>query len=272
LISRPSDHDLQRAQGSGRLVVSGSDRGTRIVDVYERSPIRIMFPKINHAIEEAVLINTAGGVAGGDRLQYDVTALPNSSIAVTTQAAERIYRALDQPARISAALTVHEDAKLAWLPQETIVFNSARLHRQMDVHVSSGAELIALEWLVLGRAAHGEQMTNGSITDSWRVKKDGRLVWADSFRITDDIFPHLHQKALISNYSTVGTLIYFGPDFEARLETLRDISTSSQCHCAATAVAELIIARFAAKDSLDVRHALRTFLQESSRIPKMWLS
>src|ERR1700731_750234 len=96
----PSDKDLQRAKGSGRTVLSGSDKGTRIMDVYQRSPIRIMFPRAaGGAIEEAVLINTAGGIAGGDRLESGVTALANASIAVTSQAAEKVYRALNEPAR-----------------------------------------------------------------------------------------------------------------------------------------------------------------------------
>ena len=171
----PSDKDLQRAEGSGRIVLSGSEKGTRIMDVFQRSPIRIMFPRAGGgAVEEAVLVNTAGGIAGGDRLESGVTALANASIAVTSQAAEKVYRALNEPARIATKLKACEAAKLAWLPQETIVFNWGRLSRETEIELSSGAELLALEWLVLGRAAHGEEMVGGHITDSWRVKKDGR--------------------------------------------------------------------------------------------------
>ena len=114
----PSDKDLQRAEGSGRIVLSGSDKGTRIVDVFQRAPIRIMFPSTTDGpLEEAVLVNTAGGIAGGDRLETGVTALGNASIAVTSQAAEKVYRALDEPARIMTRLKACEVAKLAWLPQ-----------------------------------------------------------------------------------------------------------------------------------------------------------
>ena len=181
----PSDNDLQRAEGFGRALLSGSEKGSRIVDIFQRSPIRIMFPGAGGgAVEEAVLVNTAGGIAGGDRLECGVTALANASIAVTSQAAEKIYRALNEPARIATKLKACEAAKLAWLPQETIVFNWGRLSRETEIEVSSGAELLALEWLVLGRAAHGEEMVGGHIADSWRVKKDGRLIWADSFRAT----------------------------------------------------------------------------------------
>ena len=274
-----SDKDLQRAKGSGRLVLSESEKGTRIMDIFQRSPIRIMFPRTAcGAIEEAVFVNTSGGIAGGDRLDSSVIALAKASVAVTSQAAEKVYRALDEPARIATKLRVREAAKLAWLPQETIVFDQARLSRETEIEVSSGAELLALEWLVLGRAAHGEQMVGGHITDSWRVKKEGRLIWADSFRATNEMFPYLHRKSLLSNCKAIGTLIYFGPRLEARLEFLRDIARSLGCRCGATSAGGLIIVRFAARTSSDLRHALRGLLLQFSqefgpgpfRVPKMW--
>jgi urease accessory protein len=249
------------------------------MDVYQRSPIRIMFPLDGRGgIAEAVLVNTAGGIAGGDRLESSVIARANASLTVTSQAAERVYRAISEPARIATKLTVCEDAKLAWLPQETIVFNCGRLQRATAIDISSGAELLALEWLILGRAAYGEEMLGGYITDSWQVRKDGRLIWADSFRITDDMFPHLHQKALLSDCTAVGTLIYFGPHLDARLEFLRDLASSLQCQCAATSVGGLIIVRFAARLATDLRLALRSLLHRFGqelgpgpfRVPKMW--
>jgi urease accessory protein len=276
----PSDKDLQRAKGSGRVVLSGSEKGTCITDVFQRYPICVMFPRTgSSAVEEAVFVNTAGGIAGGDRLESAVTVLAGASIAVTSQAAEKVYRALNEPARVATKLRACEAAKLAWLPQETIVFNWARLSRETEIELCSGAELLALEWLVLGRAAHGEEMIGGHITDRWLVKKDGRLIWADNFRATDETFPQLHRKALLSNCRAIGTLIYFGPYMDKRLEFFRDIAPSLECDCAATSVGGLIVVRFAAKVSSDLRLALRGFLQQFSRelgpgpfrVPKMWL-
>jgi urease accessory protein len=274
-----SDKNLQRAEGSGRIVLGGSDQGTRIVDVFQQSPIRIMFPRAGGGpVEEAVFVNTAGGVAGGDRLKFAVTALSNASVAVTSQAAEKIYRALAEPARITTLLKACEAAKLAWLPQETIVFNCARLYRQTEIELSSGAELLALEWLVLGRAAYGEEMIAGHISDGWRVKKDGRLIWADCFRATDETFPHLNRNALLANCKAVATLIYFGPELDTRLEFLRDIVPFLECQSAATSVGGLIVVRLAAKVSSNLRSALHSLLQQFSRelgsgpfcVPKMW--
>ena len=276
---RRSDRDLQRADGCGRLVLSSSANGTRIEDVFERSPTRIMFPRIGHcAVEEAVIINTGGGVAGGDRLECSVAALPGASIAVTSQAAEKVYRALDYPAQVTTRLKVRESARLAWLPQESILFNGARLHRTTEIELFSGAELLALEWLVLGRAAHKEIVVGGSILDGWRVKKDGRLIWAESFRVSDEIFVHLNRKALLSNFNSIATLVYFGPDVHRTLEFLREIVPSLGCDCAVTLVNGLIVARFAAKRSFDLKLALRNFLQQFEpvvgsgpfRVPKMW--
>jgi urease accessory protein len=276
---RPSDYDLQRADGSSRIVLSGSENGTRIKELFQRSPLRIMFPRtVAGTVEEAVLVNTAGGIAGGDRLECGVTALANASIAVTSQAAEKVYRALDAPARIATRLKVCEAAKVAWLPQETILFNWGRLSRTMEIELSDGAELLALEWLVLGRTAHGEEITGGHIADSWRVKRDGRLIWADSFRATDETFPHLHKKALLSDCKAFGTLVYFGSHLDARLEFLRDIAPSRGCYCSMTSVSGLIIARFAARTSFELRLTLRGFLQQFSAefgghpfgVPKMW--
>lgn len=273
------DSDLQRAQGGGRIVLSGARYGARIVEVVQRSPIRIMFPRVaGSPVDEAVFINTAGGIAGGDRLECDVTALAEASIAVTSQAAEKVYRALSEPAYISTRLRACEAAKLAWLPQQTIVFNWARLGRKTEVDVVSGAELLALEWLVLGRAAHGEEMIGGHISDTWHVKKDGRLIWADCFRVTDGTFQNLKRNALLSSCKAIGTLIYFGPDFAARLEFFRGIAGSLKCHCAATCVSGLVVVRLAARLASDLSLALRTLLQQFSqhfgpgpfRVPKMW--
>jgi urease accessory protein len=239
-----------------------------------------MFPRVGGALtEEAVLINTAGGVAGGDRLEYSITALPDANFVVTSQAAEKVYRALNEPARIGTKLRVREAAKLAWLPQETIVFNSGRIHRQLEIDFCTGAELMALEWLVLGRTAHGEEVVRGDIRDRWLVRRDGRLVWADSFRVAEETFPHLRRTALLSNYRAIGTLLYFGPHLEHRLEMLRELAPSLHCHYGATIVRGLIVVRLAAEALSDLKMALTCMLQHFGceadpgpfRVPKMWL-
>lgn len=273
------DSELQRAQGAGRIVLDGCKRGNRIVDVFQQYPIRIMFPRnCGAGVEEVVIVNASGGVAGGDRLETAVTLLGEASLTVTTQAAEKVYRALIEPAYVVTRLSVSEGARLAWLPQETIVFQQARLRRETEIQLVSGAQLLALEWLVFGRAAHGEELRCGYINDSWRVSIDGRLAWADSFRVTDEVFPHLRKKALLSDTKTIATLVCFAPHPESRVEPLRRIASRVACEFGATLVGGLVIARFAASRSSDLRSALQTVLQHFARelghspfgVPKMW--
>ena len=278
-IRTPGDKDLQRSKGRARMVLAGSAQGTRIVDIFQRSPIRIMFPGLRGApVEEAVAVNTAGGIAGGDRLEFSVTVLANASVTITSQAAERVYRALSEPALIDTQLKVHGTAKLAWLPQETIVFNGGRMRRNTDIEIYRGAELLALEWLVLGRTARGEEMVHGHIADGWQVKIDGRLIWADRFRVTDDVFPRTRNRALLADFKAIGTLIYFGPDAEARVQLMRELASELQCHCVTTVVSGLVIARLAARAAAELKTSLRQILlkfdptpaQGPFRLPKMW--
>ena len=249
------------------------------MDVYQKSPIRVLFPRTaDSQVPEAVLVNTSGGVAGGDRLESSVTALDGASITVTTQAAEKVYRALNESAHITTTLKARDTAKLAWLPQETIVFNRARVRRQTEIDVSPGSQALVLEWLVLGRAAHGEKISGGSIIDSWRVRKDGRLVWADTFRANDEVFAHLSRRALLSDCVAIATLLYVGPELEAQLRFIRDKAALLECHCRATLINGLIVARFAAKSSCDLKFALHSLLSQFGNqlapgpfhVPKMW--
>ena len=130
---------------------------------------------------------------------------------------------------------------------------------------------------ILGQCGH-QVRAEASIERRW-VRKDGRLIWADTFRATDEMFPYLRGKALLSNCKAIATLIYFGPHLERRLEFLRDIAPSLECHCAATSVGGLIVVRLAAEVPSDLRLALRSFLQQFGRelgsdpfrVPKMWL-
>jgi urease accessory protein len=278
-LKATSDSHLERADGVGRVVLRGSGQATRIIDVFQSSPVRVMFPRVTGcAVEEAVLINTGGGIAGGDQLKYWITALDESSITVSSQAAEKVYGALDEPARIETKLKVSGAAKLAWLPQETIIFDKARILRNTEIEVSSGAEALALEWIVLGRSACGEQIVNGQIADSWRVKKDGRLIWADCFRCVDETYPHLYKKALLSSFKAIGTLVYCGYDLNDRVESIRSVAPSLPCLCAATQTNGVMIVRLAAPAALELRLALQRVLEQFRRdtrpgpfrVPRMW--
>ena len=271
--------DLQRAVGEARVVFSGAANGTEIIDVYQKFPMAVAFPNVDdRRRKEAVLINTSGGVAGGDEIRIEVVAQGNASVAVTTQAAEKVYRALDRPARIRTRLRAEGNARLAWLPQETIVFNQARIARQTEIDVSSGTELIALEWLVLGR--HRERRGGSCRTYPGQLARQGRRPsgmgrWLPRLRPGA---PAASEDGAALELEGDRDKIYFGPGLEARLERLREIGASLECACGVTIVGAIIVVRVAAIASVDLRRGLRRFLDQLDHelgsgpfgVPKMW--
>ena len=151
----------------------------RLERLYQQGCAKAILPRSHARLPEAVLVNTSGGITGGDRLDYVMTAGDGAGLVVTTQAAERIYRAASGVGQIETRLTLGAGAELAWLPQETIVFEGGAVARRLEVEMAEDAQLTALETVVLGRAAMGERVTVGHISDQWRIRRGGRLVLLD---------------------------------------------------------------------------------------------
>lgn len=171
-----------RSQGRIDLHMASAAGRTRTASLREEGALRVRFPNAVAGEAEAVIINTAGGVAGGDAFALGVTLAPDARLTVTTAAAEKVYRALDAPA-VDVRLKVGAGARLSWLPQETILFDRARLARRFEVDLDAGASLVMAEALVFGRSAHGETVEAGALTDRWRIRCGGRLALAETVRL-----------------------------------------------------------------------------------------
>ena len=173
----------QRVDAEGRLAVASRGGQTRLLRLGQEGAAKIRLPRVPEGAPlEAVLINTAGGLTGGDRLAWAVDLAADARAVVTTQACEKIYRSAGGLAEVSSRLRLGPAARLAWLPQEAIVFDGARLARRLDVELAEGAEVLVLEAVVFGRAAMGEQVVTAEISDRWEVRRDGRLSTRRRFR------------------------------------------------------------------------------------------
>ena len=248
---------------------------TRLARLYHAGAARALFPRpLRPGRPEAVLLNTAGGLTGGDRMAIDVTWGAQSAAAVTTQAAEKIYRAGDGDARIDTRLTVGDGARADWLPQETILFDNARLSRTTTIDAAPGARVLAAEALVLGRAAMGETITATAVSDRWRVSRGGRLVFADALRLDRDLARALAGGACLAGHRALATVLYLAPDAEARLDGARDaLGANGEAGTAgASAWDGLLVARLLAPDGLTLRRRLATLLAwlSDSPLPRIW--
>ena len=192
--------------------------GPRGVTVFrEAGSAKLRLPK---GANEAILINTSGGLAGGDRQQIEISVEEAASLAITTQAAERVYRSLGPAAEIQNHLKVAKGASLSWLPQETILFEGAALARQMTVELEEGASFLALESFVFGRIAMGETLNTVHVRDRWDVKQSGKLMHAERLAFG----PQLPRgKAALGDAQAIATLLCIAPDLEQRAKALPQI-------------------------------------------------
>jgi len=273
---------LRRSAVAGEAVISvRADGGvTRLAQLHQRDPLSLRLPQPGRGdILEACLITTSGGVVGGDRLTVEVTAEAESALRVYPQAAEKIYRSLGADSRIAVTLKAGEGAWLEWLPQETILFDGARLRRDTVVDLAPGARVLAGEFLVFGRRASGERLSTGLIHDAWRLSRGGRLAWADALRLEGDLRAPLAAAAGLGGVSAYASLVYAAEDAPERLVMLRALlpEDSDAARSALTAVNGLVVGRFVG-EALAVRWAYGAFWAAAraelaglpAALPRLW--
>lgn len=223
---------------------------------------------------EAVLVNTAGGIAGGDSARLCFIAGPMSHAVLTTQAQEKIYRSDGPPARIELDVTLHAQARFEWLPQETILFHQAKLHRQLRVEMAADSTLLLVESQIFGRLASGETHIMGGLRETWRILRAGKLIFAEELRLEGDIAEKLDRKALGGKARAIGTLLLAAPDAEAHLEMFRAALPPSPegLHRAASAWNGMLLARFAAVSPELLRGAMIAALSvlRGRALPRVW--
>ncbi|MBX9933427.1 MAG: urease accessory protein UreD [Methylobacterium sp.] len=214
----------QRSTGFARIRLGCPDgRETRILDIAESGPLRLRMPRRSEGAVEAVLLNTAGGIACGDAFETGVTLDEGADFVFTTVAAEKIYRSDGPVSTVATRASLAAGTRFAFLPQETILFDRAALRRRFEADLAGDARLLAFEAVTFGRAARAEEIAQGTLVDAWRIRRGGRLVVADTLRLDGPIGALLDRTALGGGARAMATLIDVSPDAERRLDEMRAI-------------------------------------------------
>ncbi len=268
----PQSTSLQRARGQLDLSVRcDANAQTRLVNLREEGSLRAIFPRTPNQSVEAVILNTAGGIAGGDHFNITAQAFENADLSITTQAAERIYKAMDHtPGRLHTKIDVAANARCNWLPQETILFDGAQLHRRLDVDLSETATFLMVEPLIFGREASGETIRNGLFYDRVRITRDELPIYLDGVHLSGDMAATLQPKAIADGARAMANVVFYQRDAARSLSGLRDLLP-------VTAGASLLndttlVARILAPDSYELRKILlpiMTLLTDNA-VPKNW--
>jgi urease accessory protein len=262
-----------RAQSRVSLTVADHDGAARPRRLAEEGSLRLRFPAACAGAQEAVLVNTAGGIAGGDRLTIDFALEERARLVVTTAAAEKIYRSDGAPASLAVTATLAEAAELTWLPHETILFDRARLVRSFDIALASTARLVFAEAVVFGRSAMGETVREGLFTDRWRVRRGGRLIFAENFQLGGAIADRLAETAVAAGQIALATVLAV-PGDDATTEAVRALAGAFRGEAGISTWNGLALARLAAPDGAALRHDLALLLAALSRapLPRLWLN
>ncbi|MER8849282.1 urease accessory protein UreD [Mesorhizobium australicum] len=272
--SKFSGQLAQRAAGKAQLGCASIDGRTRLRRLYQDGSAKIRLPYVSAGPLEAVLINTAGGLTGGDRLGWEVDVGPHASAGITTQACEKVYRAASDHAEVRVRLTVGENGSIAWLPQETIVFDRAAFVRTLDVELAAWAEALVLEATVFGRQAMGERAAQGTFRDRWRIRREGTLIHAEDFRIGPDIADIMARPAISNGAIAVATLLLVSPRAEALLDQAREIiGARGGASVWTVKTSGKLLARLYAEDGYQLRQRLVPLvglLNGKAGLPKLW--
>ncbi|VVB48399.1 Urease accessory protein UreD [Beijerinckiaceae bacterium RH AL1] len=254
-----------------RAAFASLDGTTALTRLHESGGLRLR--RVRGPRCETILVNTAGGIVGGDRLAVALDLAASADVTVTSVAAEKIYRSPEAPAHISTALTLAPGARLAWLPQETILFDGARLARRIDIDLAADARLVAAEMLVLGRLARGETAISGALRDDWRVRRDGRLVFAEATRLEGAIGAVLDRPALGGGARATMLMLVAAPGCEALVEPLRAaFAPHADVEAGVSARNGIVVARALARSPERLRAAMVAVLARAGvdPLPRVW--
>jgi urease accessory protein len=261
--------DANRAVGRIALGVAADAGRTRRVRVHEEGSLRVRFPNTDPGECEAVIVNTAGGIAGGDRFDLDIEVGEGARLSVSGAAAEKVYRTHGPDAEISVRLDVKNGAVLRWLPQETILFDRTRMSRRIDVELEDNASIALVEAIVFGRSAMGETVRDGKLLDRWRVRRAGRLVFAETLSLEGAVAQKLSEKAVTDGGVAIATLLV-APGDDTVTSLVRSLEFSGEVGISAWN--GIAVARFCARDGATLRRDLVTVLNalDIGALPRLW--
>lgn len=240
-----------------RLGLAHLDGQSRLTERHEAGAFRFRFPRAHGRPPEAVLVNVAGGLAGGDCVSIELRLGPGAELTLTSATAERIYRSDGSPTRLSNKLEIGPDARMLWLPQETILFEQAAIERQFEIDLAATGQLVLGEMLYFGRVASGETFTCGAVRDRWRLRREGRLAFAEDLRLDLAGGMALRDPVALGEHVALGTLLLALDEPQDLLSAIRDIVAEEPgLEIGTTLIDGLVLLRAAGKDAALLRRRL----------------
>ena len=258
---------LPRAKGALHLTTSGQ---SKIKSLFQQGSTRVLFPRRAKGLE-CIMINTSGGLTGGDKLSNSIICEGHSHLTISTQGCERIYKSGDgTAAMVENIVTVKNSSRVYWLPQETIIFDQGRIKRHLKVELSSEAEALIVEPVIFGRLAMGETSISGHFEDKIEIHVDGKIAYLDKTRLTGEISKTLKRPAVSNGSTATAILIFKSETAKSFLNFVREqVNAQSGVSLINT---NFMVARFVAPTGYELRKMLVPVINKitDENLPKTW--
>ncbi len=249
---------------------------TTLARSYARAPLKVQRPFYPEPdVCHTVLLHSAGGMVGGDRLSYQIDLAPASRALITTAAAAKIYRSLGPVAHQQIQIRIAANACLEWLPQETIIFNKAQYQQDFRVELGLNAVFCAWDIVRLGRSASQETFNQGCWQNSWEVWQGQQPLWIDRQRLTGEQWHSLQAAAA---QPILGLLVMVGVVVNAEtISAARSLGPAAG-EWGVTALQHSFVCRYRGADRAAARQWFiavwdllrRQYLGRSACLPRVW--
>ena len=278
---RPETGSPMQINGQGNIEFSYRDGRTNLFHLYQSDPIRVLFPNVSsEEIKLGIIVTTSGGLVGGDKISLALTFGEKTSAMIMAQAAEKVYGSSGATCLIEVDLEANTDAWAEYLPQETILFDNARLNRTTRIRAAAGSQVLAGEIVVFGRKGSGETFSSGYLRDSWEVWRDNKLVWIDALLLEKNIPQVFNHPACLKNINGAATIVFISDNVGTYLDYARNLikDPEENIRMSVSVINGVLIARFMGEDPLNLRNAFGHFWQNfrhhvaslPNSLPRLW--
>jgi urease accessory protein len=263
---------MQRSHGNAMVRFALRGDQIRLRDLSQSGSAKAMLPRVSGAVPEVVFLNTSGGLTGGDHLSYQMDIGAGARITATTQTAERAYASTGLPADVSVRATVGQGGRLDWLPQETLIYENAHLHRSTEIDLAEGASCLLAEAVVLGRHAMGERPMMARLTDTRVIRRMGRPVWTERLSLNPQILARATDPAILGDARAFAIIALVAEDAHDHLTHIRMVLDEPACRCAASGWDGRLLIRILAADGWPLRKQIARVLLalRDAPLPRVW--
>lgn len=267
-------------QASLELEFSATEKGSKLCKNLHYGPLMVQKPFYPESPEvcHVYLLHPPGGVVHGDQLDLKVKVQEQAHALITTPAAGKFYRSDGKFAAMVQTLQLQDQAKLEWLPQETLLFNRSKVQLKTLIKLQKQARFIGWEMLCLGRKASAEPYTDGQCLQHFEVWRDESPLFIERCQI-DGSSPMLNSKWGMANWPLTATFIATHCT-ETELQAVQTLieTLTIKGHISATLKQDALICRFlgeqaehARKAFIEIWKLIRPVVMEQKvQVPRIW--